>query len=336
VAALDAVTERLGAWGVDPVCIRPAPLAALALIRSLPHMDERVRIFLDLAATAPTLVVLAGCVPRLVRALAPSAGSPGGAHVSRLAAEIRLTLAADGAGTCAGVLLAGGDPAVRATLGRELGISVTPLEDLAIPGVPPALRSEQGHFAVALGLALAPLRDPAVGAGFPLAPATAARHRLRVEMVRTRALVAAATFAALVHAAVGYGVAWHRTHTLGRALDERLDALSAAGVEAASVDALRHTVARLRRAAASRRRSPTLEVLREVSTRIAPGSDIVVEDLSLRASALTLRGTAPDTAVAATVAEDLRASGLLRHVRLDEVTPSAGRVRFVLRAASDT
>jgi Tfp pilus assembly protein PilN len=302
------------------------------LIRSLPRLDERALVFLDLAATAPTLAVLAGGVPRLVRTLP----LPGGADASRLAAEIRLTLAAGGAGTCGGVLLAGGGPAVRVALGRELGTSVTSLGDVEIPGVPAALRSEQGRFAVALGLALAPLRDPGAGVGFPLAPAAASRRRLRSEMARARALVAAAALAALLHAGVGYGVAWHRTRALARALDARLDTLSAAGADAASVDALRHTVARLRRAAASRGRSPTLEVLREVSARIPPGADVVVEGLSLRASLLTLCGTAADAEAAAAVAEDLRASGLLRHVHLDEVTRRADRVTFVLRAAADT
>ncbi len=177
-ATLDALSARLEACDLEPVCIRPAPLAALALIRTL-HTDEGILLFLDLAAATPTLAVLADGVPRVVRVLAPETAQAKPPDTARLAEEIRLTLAAGGAAVGVGLLIAGGGRDVSHALGRELGVPVTTLEDLAIPGVPPALRSRQDNFAVALGLALAPLLDRATGSGFPVGSGTVARRRLR-------------------------------------------------------------------------------------------------------------------------------------------------------------
>ena len=339
---IPALIDDLLAAGCPVDSVLPGPLPALR-IATLVCPDDPEVVFLDAAPAAPTLALLRSGSPTLLRVLRPPADPDRTSDAPAVVDELRWTLAA-AAGTARPPIVLGGAPetsrALAALLRSRLNLPVVSLGDLAIAGVPEALRAKQGEYAVALGLALRGRAAGTVGHGFEVAgssPLALAARALRHELRRTRALAAAVLALFIAHAALDWTAARVRLEHVERTIGVGLAAVSRPDAVVGSIEELRARVAALGgncSAPAGCPRTPArgpLELLERLSRAIPENLDVTLESIEIDHGLALVEGRAASLAVVSQLRDVLAPIGDLVAPSGDEMPEGGTEVTFQLR-----
>jgi hypothetical protein len=300
-----ALIDALAAAGCPLDSVLPAPLPALRVVTEALR-DEPEVVFLDAAPAAPTLALLRSGSPCLLRVLRhPGKGDAARApDAGRIVDELRWTLAAAAGSSRPPVVVGGAAETVDAivpVLRARLDLPVRRLVDVPISAVPHGLRSAQGAYAAALGLALGASQPRATRHGFEVSgssPGTAEARAVRREVRRTRAIAAAVLGLLMLHSALDWTLARRRLHRAERIMQSGLAAVSPPDDAISSIAELRERVAVLEAGCGGAAGcTGPLEFLQRLSGAIPAGVDVVLERVEIDGGTALVEGRAASGAV---------------------------------------